>query len=83
MIPITDEMINAAVEAAWPGEEIIFSEEFDSPEDMMRAALIAALQVQDASSARPQAVPELSRVMIERGRSAASLLAALNAEVSK
>jgi hypothetical protein len=43
---ITDEMIAAAVDAAWPGDEIVYDDHFDSAEAMMWAALHAALSVQ-------------------------------------
>lgn len=44
-IPVTDAMVAAAIEAAWPGPEIIYADGHDSAEAMMRAALEAALAV--------------------------------------
>ncbi len=42
-LAVTDEMVSAAIEAAWPGPEIVYADGHDSPEAMMRAALEAAL----------------------------------------
>lgn len=42
---VTDEMVNAAIEAAWPGPEIVYADGHDSAEAMMRAALEAALSI--------------------------------------
>lgn len=42
---VTDAMVSAAVEAAWPGKEIVYADEFDGPASMMRAALEAALAI--------------------------------------
>jgi hypothetical protein len=42
---ITEEMVHAAIEAAWPGPEVVYDDNFDCAEDMMRAALEAALVV--------------------------------------
>jgi hypothetical protein len=44
---ITEEMVRAAIEAAWPGPEIIYDDHFDCAEAMMRAALEAALTQSD------------------------------------
>lgn len=48
---VTDAMIEAAVEAAWPGPEIVYDDNFGSAEAMMKAALEAAL------AAQPPAAP--------------------------
>ena len=40
---VTDSMVDTAVNAAWPGQEIVYADEFDSAEAMMRAALEAAM----------------------------------------
>ncbi len=44
-VRVTNEMIDAAVEAAWPGPEIVYDDNFDGPKAMMRAALEAALSL--------------------------------------
>jgi hypothetical protein len=46
---VTDAMVEAAIEAAWPGPEVIYSDEFPSAEAMMRAALEAAFASQLSS----------------------------------
>jgi hypothetical protein len=40
---VTDNMIDAAIEAAWSGD-VVYSDDFESPEAMMRAALEAAMR---------------------------------------
>jgi len=42
---VTEKMVQAAINAAWPGPEVVYDDNFDCVEDMMRAALEAALTV--------------------------------------
>jgi hypothetical protein len=58
---VTEAMINAAVEAAWPGPEIVYDDNFGSAEAMMRAALEAALAVQGIGSG-PQEAPNREQI---------------------
>lgn len=71
---VTDAMIEAAVEAAWPGPEIVYDDNFGSAEAMMKAALEAAL------AAQPPAAP------VETGNAhncECSLCAELRSDVEK
>lgn len=57
---VTHGMVTAAIEAAWLGSEIVYSDGYDSAEAMMRAALEAAI-----GERRPPSIEQIENIITD------------------